>query len=143
LDKPAACFTVHSLAHLRAALAAGAETDRPIIALSASGASGFAGAAWFAALTLQGRGEFPDVPLTAILDCGDRAGDVPAALKRGVTHIVFTGHPDAATRLRDIAAQTGAAILRERPPSHDLLNAGDPFRAARIHCATLGEASGK
>jgi hypothetical protein len=142
-DKPAACFTIHGLAHLRAALAAGAESGRPVVALSAAGASGFAGAAWFASLIDQGRGEFLDMPLTAILDCGDRAGDVPAALKRGVTHIVFTGHPEAAARLADIAAHYGATILAERPQSCDLLNARDPVRAARAHCAGLGEAPGK
>jgi hypothetical protein len=137
LDKPAACFTIHSLTHLRAALTAGAESGRPIVALSAAGASGYAGAAWFAALVAEGRAEFPGVPLTAILDCADRAGDVPAALKRGIGHIVFTGHPEAAARLQDIAAQTGATILLERPRSCDLLNARDPFRAARVHCEAL------
>ena len=134
MDKPAACFTIHGLPHLRAALTAGAEAGRPIVVLSAVGASGFAGAGWFAALTEQGRAEFPDVPLTAILDCADRAGDVPAALKRGITHIVFTGHPEAAIRLQDIAGQMDATVFLERPASFDLLNARDPFRAARIHC---------
>ena len=137
MDKPAACFTVHGLPHLRAALTAGALTGRPIVALSAVGASGFAGAGWFIALTEQGRQEFPNVSLTAILDCADRAGDVPAALKRGITHIVFTGHPEAAIRLQDIARQMGAAVLLERPASLDLLNFRDPFRAARIHCESM------
>jgi hypothetical protein len=137
VDKPAACFTIHSLTHLRAALSAGAETGRPIVALSAIGASGFAGAGWFKALIDQGRQEFPDIPLTAILDCANRAGDVPAALKRGITQVVFTGHPEAAARLTDIARQMSATVFRERPPSHDLLNARDPVRAARIHCQTL------
>jgi hypothetical protein len=136
-DTPAACFTIHSLEHLCAALTAGARSGRPIVALSAVGASAFAGAGWFAALVEQGRTEFPDVPLTAILDCGDRAGDVPAALNRGLTHIVFTGHPAAAARLHDIAAQMGATILLERPAAHDLFNARDPFRAARIHCEAV------
>ena len=136
MDKPAACFTIHGLAHLRAALTAGRETGRPIVALSAIGASGFAGAGWFKALIDQGGQEFPDVPLTPILDCADRAGDVPAALKRGITHIVFTGHPEAAVRLQDIAGQMRATVLLERPASHDLVNARDPIRAARIHCET-------
>jgi fructose/tagatose bisphosphate aldolase len=133
-DRPAACFTIHSLAHLRAALTAGAASGRPVVALSAAGASAFAGAAWFAALVEQARAEFPDVDLTAILDCGDRAGDVPAALKLGLSHIIFTGHAGAAERLRDIAAQAGATVIAARPPSCDLLNARAPLRAARIHC---------
>ena len=134
---PAACFTIHSLTHLRAALTAGAETGRPIVALSAVGASGFAGAAWFAALIEQGRGEFPDVPLTAMLDCADRAGDVPAALRLGLRHVIFTGHAEAAVRLRDIASQTGAAIVATRPAGCDLIDTKDPFYTARAHCRIL------
>lgn len=136
-DKPAACFTIHSLTHLRAALAAGAESGRPIVALSAVGASGFAGAAWFAALIEQGRGEFPDVPLTAMLDCADRAGDVRAALRLGLRYVIFTGHAEAAVRLGDIASRTGASIVAARPPACDLINAKDPFYAAQAHCKTL------
>jgi hypothetical protein len=135
-NPPAACFTVHSLAHLRAALTAGAASGRPIVALSAIGASGFAGAGWFASLVEQGRLEFPQIELTAILDCADRGGDVLAALKLGLRHLIFTGHPEAAIRLGDIAVQSGATIVTARPPSLDLLNTRDPFRAARIHCET-------
>jgi len=136
-DGPAACFTVHSLDHLRAALTAGAERGLPVVALSAIGASGFAGAGWFASLVEQGRAEFPGVPLTAILDCGDRAGDAIAALNRGLPHLIFAGHPVAAESLADIAAQCGAAILTTRPASCDLINASDPYYTARTHCASL------
>jgi len=135
-NAPAACFTIHSLAHLRAALTAGAASGRSIIALSAIGASGFAGAGWFAALVEHGRREFPEVALTTMLDCADRGGDVPAALKLGLSHLIFTGHPEAAVRLGDIAVQYGATVITARPPSLDLLNVRDPFRAARIHCDT-------
>ena len=133
-DKPAACFTIHSLDHLRAALTAAAASGLPVIALSAAGASGFAGAGWFAGLVAQGRAEFPDAALIAILDCGDRGGDVVAALKLGLPRLIFTGHPLAAQRLADIAAQSGAAIQTTRPPSCDLLNSRDPFYTARTHC---------
>jgi hypothetical protein len=136
-NAPAACFTIHSLAHLRAALTAGAASGLPIVALSAVGASGFAGAGWFASLVEHGRREFPEVELTAILDCADRGGDVLAALKLGLSHLIFTGHPEAAMRLGDIAAQSGAAILASRPPARDLIGLADPFRAARIHCEAL------
>ena len=137
-DRPAACFTIHSLEHLRAALTACAECGLPVIALSATAASGFAGAAWFDALIAQGRAEFPGVPLTAVLDCGDRAGDAIAALNRGLPHLIFAGHPAAAERLADIAAQCGAAILTTRPASCDLMNVTNPYRTARTHCAGLG-----
>jgi len=139
VDKPAACFTIHSLTHLRAALSAGAESGRPIVAVSAVGASGFAGAAWFAALVEQGRGEFPDVPLTAMLDCGDRAGDVPAAVRRGITHVIYNGPPELGRKLQDIAEQMGAVILTQRPTACDLIDSRDPFRTARVHCEAPGK----
>ena len=124
-------FTVHGLDHLRAALAAGAQSGMPIVALSAAGASGFAGAGWFANMIAAGRGEFPGVGLTAILDCADRAGDVLAAFEIGLKHIVFTGHPMAAERLAKIAAGYGATLLPERPASFDFLHSRDPDYAAR------------
>jgi hypothetical protein len=111
------------------------ETGRPVIALSAEAASAYAGAAWFAEMIRAGREEFPDVPLTAMLDCGDRAGDVLVALEAGIACAIFTGHPEAAVRLAAIAAATGATILADRPPSCDLLNLRDPDFAARRRCA--------
>ena len=133
-DAPAACCTIHSLAHLRAALAAGAASGRPVVAVSAVGAAAYAGAGWFAALNRQGAQDFPQVTLTAVLDCADRAGDVLAALKAGMRHVIFTGHPDAAGQLRAIAAETGATILSNRPEACDLLNAEDPAYRARKWC---------
>lgn len=129
-----ACFVVHSLSHLRAALAAGAASGRPIVALSAVGASGFAGAAWFASLVEHGRSEFPGVELTAILDCADRAGDVLVAFETGLKHIVFTGHPQAGERLAKIALEYGASIVMDRPEAFDLLHSSDPAYAARAFC---------
>jgi hypothetical protein len=131
----AVCFTVHGLPHLRAALKAGAAAGRPVVALSAIAASAYAGAGWFAAMIQAGREEFPDAEATAILDCGDRAGDVLVALQAGISRVIFTGHPEAAKRLTAIAAETGATILDERPASLDLLNLRDPDFAARRHCA--------
>jgi acyl-CoA reductase-like NAD-dependent aldehyde dehydrogenase len=131
----AVCFTVHGLPHLRAALKAGVEAGRPIVAISAVAASAYAGALWFAEMIQAGREEFPDAKLTAILDCGDRAGDVLVALEAGIACVIFTGNPDAARRLTAIAAETGAAILAERPASFDLLNLRDPDFAARRRCA--------
>lgn len=130
----AAFFTVHGLPHLRAALTAGAEARRPIVALSAVAASAYAGAGWFAAMTDAGAAEFPNVELTAILDCGDHAGDVLVAFDAGIQCVIFTGHPDAAKRLSAIAEARGGTVLTARPASFDLLHLRDPGYAARRRC---------
>ncbi len=132
-DPPPVIFIVHGLPHLRAALAAGAESGRPVIAVSGQGAGAYAGAGWFVELVRQARAEFPNVPLTAMLDCADRAGDALAAFDAGVTEIIFTGHPDADARLRGIAASLGAQVHDRRPEGLDLMNLKNPLFAARRH----------
>jgi hypothetical protein len=128
-------FTVHGLPHLRAALAAGVGAERPVVALSAVAASAYGGAMWFAEMARAGCEEFPNVELTAILDCGDRAGDVLTAFDAGIKYVIFCGHPDAARRLKAIAEIHRATVLTERPASFDLLNLPDPAYAARRWCA--------
>jgi hypothetical protein len=129
-----ACFTVHSLAHLRAVLETAG--SRPVTILSGPIASAYAGYTWFAALVREASAEFPRANFTAILDCGDRAGDALGALDAGVTDVIFTGHPDAARRLNQIADATGARIISERPVSMDLLNLRDPAYAVRAYFET-------
>jgi hypothetical protein len=130
------CFTVHGLRHLRAALAAGSATGRPVIVVSAESAGGYAGPEWFLAMARQGAAEFPEAPLITILDCGDRAGDALRALGAGIRDVIFTGHAGAARRLSAIAARAGARIHHRRPASLDLLDARDPVRAALRWCET-------
>lgn len=123
---------VHGLDHLRAALAIGASRGQSVVAVSAPVATAYAGANWFLALAAAGHAEYPQVELTAILDCGDRAGDALTALDLGAKHLVFAGHADAASRLAAIAAQRGAVILDRRPAALDLLDVKDfdyAFRA--------------
>ena len=133
-DARPACFTIHSLAQLRAVLAAAG--DKPITVLSGPTASAYAGYTWFAALIQEASAEFPQAKFTAILDCGDRAGDALGALSAGLTDVIFIGHPDATVRLRQIADTTGARVWSERPASLDLLNMRDPAYAVRAYFET-------
>jgi hypothetical protein len=128
-------FTVHGLPHLRAALAAGHEYGRPVVLLSAVAASAYGGALWFAEMVRAGGEEFPDAQFTAILDCGDRAGDALTALDAGIKCVLFSGNPEAARRLTAIAEIHRAVVLTERPASFDLLNLPDADYAARRWCA--------
>jgi hypothetical protein len=132
-------FVVHGLAHLRTALGVGRSRAVAVTAITAEGASAYAGAAWFLAMVAAGRADYPDVPLIAILDCGAFAGDAVMALRLGVGHLVFVGHPMAAARLAGIAAQTGARVLTQRPIAFDLLDVANPEQAARNWCQRLPE----
>jgi hypothetical protein len=106
-----AAVRVHGLAEARAALAAAAAAGRPVALVSAPSAAAHAGAGWFLAVVARARAEFPGVDVTAVLDCGERAGDAQGAIAAGVTHIAFTGPLDTIRRLSDVADAAGARIV--------------------------------
>jgi hypothetical protein len=103
---------IHGWAEAQAALAAARER---LTLVSAPGAGGHAGAAWFAALAAQGAAAFPAVAQRWVLDCADAPGHVLAALRAGVRGVVFTGAPDLRERLASVAAACGAELLATRP----------------------------
>ena len=137
MSGPQPTFVVHSLEHLRTVLEVASEAGFPVVALSGPGASAYAGPSWFAALVAAGAADFPNVPLTAMLDCGDRAGDALVALGLGLRHLIFTGTAGAAARLSRIAAEQGAFIHDRRPEALDLLDIKDLDRAVRKYCGNL------
>lgn len=122
---------VHGLDDALAAVAAAAETGRPVALLSAPAASAHAGALWLVELRRRAVDAQPAARAIAILDCDDRAGDAQGAIAAGVTHLVFTGRPDVAARLADIATARDAVLLTERPDALDLRRRRDPAAACR------------
>lgn len=107
-DTPA--ITVQDWAQTRAALEAARSQDRAVFLCSPQGASSWLGAGYWAALQQRARAEFPNVGFTLALDCGTAAGDVMAALRAGVTVVIFRGEAAILAKLRDMAAQLGAEI---------------------------------
>ena len=88
---------------------------------SARDAGIYAGPGWFGAVLRAAREAVPAAQYTALLDCGDDAGAAMAAFRAGIEAIVFTGRPDVAARLADIAAQSGFRLLTTRSePALDL-----------------------
>ncbi|MBV8537027.1 MAG: hypothetical protein JO128_15610 [Alphaproteobacteria bacterium] len=112
-------FVIHSLEEARAALAAAAANGEPAALHSAPDAGVHGGIGWFERMIAAAHAEFPQVPLTAVLDCGDAAGAVMEAVRwlkePGREKIVlrFTGDAETARRLTDIAGQAGIALVRE------------------------------
>ncbi len=119
---------IHGLADARSAATAARELDRPLTLL----ADGAAGAAWLMAIVARLASDHPALPVTGLLDCGDRAGEAQGALAAGMGAILFTGAPGVAARLADIAAARGAALLTVPPPSLDLRGQRDPVATCRL-----------
>jgi hypothetical protein len=107
--------TVHGLVQARAALAAAG--PRGVLLLSARGAGGFAGPAWFLGVVAAANARTPHL---AALDCADAPGTALAALRAGVRLVVLDGACPAFAAVRAAAAECGAQLLPDRPPSLDL-----------------------
>ncbi len=113
-------ITVHSAAHVRAAL----EPGRPVLLLSAPGAAVYAGPEWWRAMIDGcGTGE-PD-----LLDCADAAGRALEAIALGCRRIVLWPCP-AWDGVAERAGRAGTTVLPARPPSLDLAERGAARRIA-------------
>ena len=119
LKTPANAITIYNLRQTRTALAAAAAARRPVTVLSAPVASAAAGPAWFAAVIEQAGAAYPDAEFTAMLDCGTLPGCALAALRHGLKAIRYDG--PQWRKIQDIAAQSGATVVRKRPRSLDLM----------------------
>ncbi len=133
---------IHSLEHARAALAAAEAAGTSVTLASAEAAGGYAGPGWFKAIVDIAAAEFPGVVTTCVLDCGEEAGTVLAALRLGLRRVRFTGPAAAAARLNEIAAEIGAVIERDAlEPALDLCDETDPAAACRAFLAGAGFAA--
>ncbi|MEI6557102.1 MAG: hypothetical protein WCO00_01745 [Rhodospirillaceae bacterium] len=108
----AAAVAVSGLEAARAALAAAARDGCPAI-LIGDGASG--GAGWFRALIAAAQAEYPEVAVTALLDCHDQPGLVLSGLRAGLSDFRFCGPAGIAERLAALAAAAGARLHRANP----------------------------
>jgi hypothetical protein len=103
--------TIASLPEARAALEAARSSGVAAELESPPDVASIYGVLWFAELNRALLAEFPGLPFTLTLDCGNRADLAHAALVEGIRHIRFSGHPEARRALQDIAIQLQAAIL--------------------------------
>ena len=115
LTADAPVIAVHVLAHAVAALTAAAEIGRPVILASAAAAGIAGGPGWWRELIAAARAAVPAAKAMAVLDCGEDAGVAQGAIRAGVEAIVFTGPPQVAERLSDIASQSGCIFFVQRP----------------------------
>jgi hypothetical protein len=125
---------VHDLEQARAALGAAGELGVAIELRSAPGAAGYAGVGYLRAL-----GELAGQEL--LIDGGDDAGLVMAALRTGCRKLAFSGPAELAMRLADMAAQLGAEFRHETAPPAclDLTPDADAGAACRDRLLAPGD----
>ena len=102
---------IASLPEARAALEAARSSGVAAELESPPDAASIYGVLWFAELNRALVAESRGLSFSLTLDCGNRADLAHAALVEGIKRIRFSGHPDAAKALQDIARQLDAECL--------------------------------
>ena len=124
-------LVVHDLDQARAALMAARDLDTPVLILTAPGAAMAGGPLYLKLLLERAASDVAGARWSALIDCGDRAGDVFAALDAGWTRLAFAGTPEAGARLAEIVAGRGARLEPLPVPRLDLGGVADPAAASR------------
>jgi hypothetical protein len=122
---------VHTLDHVRAALAAASGLGRPVLLVTAPGAADYAGPRFLKAMIDRAAIGFPSAEWDALIDCGALGGTAFAALDAGWRRLAVADRGAVATRLGAIAAARGARV---EPLPNSILDLGreaDPRGAAR------------
>jgi hypothetical protein len=130
-DPPA--VVVHGAAQARVALRLGG--GRGVWLLSALGAAGSMGPAWFLALVREAAAGLAEPsPHAAVLDCAEAPGHALAALRTGVRLLVLDPRCPAFPAIAGAAAALGGRVLPARPVALDLagLDLRRPGGTARL-----------
>ncbi len=107
------------------ALKVAVRLGQPVILVSAPEAACTVGPAWFQAVVREACHSYPCAQVTDLLDCGDKPGQVLAALRQGLKTIRFTGPKEVRIKLSDLAQQYGAQVVWGRLKTLDLLYEAD------------------
>ena len=99
--------------------------------MSPPGAAAYWGPLYFQSLMHLASEAEPAARFTAILDCADRPGDVLAALRQGLTDLIFHGAGEVRDKLAAIAAAKGARLLSPSAVDIDLGAVRDPVASCR------------
>ncbi len=127
---------IHSAGHALAALSVADEMGVGVTLLSAPSAAAYVGAVVFRDMVAAARKAYPNVVVTAVLDCGDDPGLALGAMRHGIGAVSISNIPEIRAKLKDIADQRGVLVYEEEGPVLDLVDMTDPLAALR---AWLGE----
>jgi hypothetical protein len=129
-------FIVHDLAQARIVFAAASVARVPIRIESAPGATGYAGAGWWAAVIAAARHEYPEVEAVCVLDCGEEPGRAMGAIREGIEAIRCRARPKARARLKALAEAAGVLFVTGKAgPALDLSTVPEPNAAVAARLA--------
>ncbi len=124
-------FIIHGVDDARAVLTAASPTGEPVALWSGPGAAAYIGAPMFREIIDAATSEFAAIDAIGVLDCGRDPGFALAAFRHGIEFVWVDFPPATLFRVANIARQTGATIIRKRPPALDLAGCTEPIAACR------------
>ncbi len=132
---PAPVILIYSLDDAHAALAAAETTGRPVTLQSGPDMAHAAGVRYFKEMHVILKDAFPNQAFGFRIDCADAPGLALAALRIGLSDILFSGRPEVAAKLAAIATKKGARLHPKSAgragAALDLLDRREPFDACR------------
>ncbi len=141
IDAPPA-FRIHDRAQALAAAEAAAAAGRPVLLVTPDSALFAQGPLYWAELqaTLRARGLAPWARL--LVDADEAPGLALAALRSGLTLLLFRGAAPVAAKLQAILQAAGGTLWRSAPAAVDLWGEPDPASAVAARLR-LGPAEDK
>ena len=122
---------IHSAGDALAALSVADEMGVGVTLLSAPGAAAYIGAGVFRDMVAAALEAYPNVEVTAVIDCGDDPGLALGAMRHGIGAVSISNIPEIRAKLSDIADQRGVLVYEKDGPALDLVDMTDPVCAIR------------
>ena len=107
------------------ALKVAVRLGQAVTLVSAPEAASTVGPAWFQAVVREACHSYPSAQVTDLFDCGNKPGQVLAALRQGLKAVRYTGPKSSRIKLMDLAQQHGARLEWGRLKALDLLYEAD------------------
>ncbi len=108
--KGPASYAIDSLSDAISALRAGAKAGRPVRLMFSWTRLRAVGIGYAMAIVAKARAACPQVVCVTVLDAGEDAGLALSALRAGADLVLFSGAPQLAAKLSQIAAQMGVGL---------------------------------
>jgi hypothetical protein len=110
VPKPPPAVPVENLADALRALARNAAADQPVQLLFSWASLRSVGIGYAMAIVAKARATYPQIACLSVLDAGEDAGLALSALKAGADKVRFSGAPQLAQKLSQIARQMGVGL---------------------------------
>jgi len=108
--KPPPAFPVETLADALRALQTSASAGQPVHLMFSWASLRAVGIGYAMAIVAKARATYPSIACLSVLDAGEDAGLALSALKSGADMVRFSGAPQIAQKLAQIARQLGVGL---------------------------------